>query len=172
MIETTESESSMAPIKHFLLKVASLKYFYIICLIIFLVVAFLNNKFSRRVYEAYASISPVENKTSSLLSSNQAASGGLTSIESLTNIENQMNNLTSFTLVYKTIADMNFEVSYFREKPKLLKMTSELYGQSPFMVTIDKSHIQPIEAKFFIKILDDSSFRLIASEKKAKIILL
>jgi len=166
MIETTESESSMAPIKHFLLKVASLKYFYIICLIIFLVVAFLNNKFSRRVYEAYASISPVENKTSSLLSSNQAASGGLTSIESLTNIENQMNNLTSFTLVYKTIADMNFEVSYFREKPKLLKMTSELYGQSPFMVTIDKSHIQPIEAKFFIKILDDSSFRLIASEKK------
>jgi len=166
MIETTESESSMAPIKHFLLKVASLKYFYIICLIIFLVVAFLNNKFSRRVYEASASISPVENKTSSLLSSNQAASGGLASIESLTNIENQMNNLTSFTLVYKTIADMNFEVSYFREKPKLLKMTSELYGQSPFMVTIDKSHIQPIEAKFFIKILDDSSFRLIASEKK------
>ena len=151
MIETTESESSMAPVKHFLLKVASLKYFYIICLILFMVVAFLNNKYSRKVYEATTSISPVENKTSTLLNSNQAASGGLTSIESLTNIENEMNNLTSFSLVYKTIADMNFEVSYFREKPKIFKMTNELYGQSPFTITIDKSHIQPIEPSFLSK---------------------
>jgi capsular exopolysaccharide synthesis family protein len=166
MIETTESESSMAPIKHFLLKVASLKYFYIICLILFFIVAFLNNKYSSKVYETSTLISPVENKTSSLLSQNQAAAGGLTSIESLTNIENEMNNLVSFSLVYKTIADMNFEVSYFREKPKIFKMTGELYGQSPFTITIDKSHIQPIEAEFFIKILDESSFRLTASEKK------
>ena len=144
MIETTESESSMAPIKHFLLKVASLKYLYIVCLILFFIVAFLNNKYSRKVYEASTSISPVENKTSSLLNQNQASGGGLSSLESLTNIENQMNNLVSFSLVYKTIADMNFEVSYFREKPKIFKMTSELYGQSPFTITIDKSHIQPI----------------------------
>jgi len=166
MIETTESESSMAPIKHFLLKVASLKYFYITCLILFLVVAFLVNKYSRKVYEASTLISPVENKTSSLLSQNQTAAGGLASIESLTNIENQMNNLVSFSLVYKTISDMNFEVSYFREKPKIFKMTFELYEQSPFTITIDKSHTQPIEAKFYIKILDESSFRLTASEKK------
>jgi len=166
MVKNTESDSSMAPVKHFLLKVASLKYLYIACLVIFILLAYLNNKFSKRVYEASTSISPVENKTSSFLSSNQISNGALASIESLTNIENEINNLTSFSLVYKTIADMNFEVSYFKEKPKILKQTSELYGQSPFTVTIDKSHIQPIEAKFFIKILDDSSFRLSASQKK------
>jgi tyrosine-protein kinase Etk/Wzc len=165
MIVTPESDSSMAPVKHFLLKVASLKYFYIVCLVLFLVLAFLYNKYSRKVYEAYTMISPIENKTSSLLSPNQL-SGGLMSIESLTNIENQMNNLNSFALVYKTIADMNFEVSYFRERPEIFKQTDELYGQSPFTIIIDKSHIQPLEAKFFITKLNDTSFRLTASQKK------
>ena len=34
------------------------------------------------------------------------------------------------------------------------------------MVTIDKSHIQPIETKFYITILNESSYRLTASQKK------
>ena len=87
-------------------------------------------------------------------------------MESVTNIENQMTNLASYALVYKTITGMNFETSYFRENPKIFKQTYELYGESPFIVTIDKSHIQAIEAKFFVKILNESSFRLTASEKE------
>jgi capsular exopolysaccharide synthesis family protein len=165
MIMTPESDSSMAPVKYFILKVASLKYFYIACLVLFLVVAFLYNKYSGKVYEAYTIISPVENKTSSLLNPNQI-SGQLTSLESLTNIENQMNNLNSFALVYKTSTEMNFEVSYFKEKSKIFKQTNEIYGQTPFIVTIDKSHIQPIDARFFITKIDDRSFRLTLSQKK------
>jgi tyrosine-protein kinase Etk/Wzc len=165
MTNPTESESTIAPIKHFVMKVLALKYLYIICLALFIIIAFLNNKYSRKVYEAFASISPIQNKTSSLLSSQQLFNG-LSSMESVTNIENQMTNLTSYALVYKTIADMNFEISYFREYPKIFKQTYELYGESPFIITIDKSHEQAIEARFFIKILNESSFRLTASEKK------
>ena len=65
MIKDTESDASMAPLKYFLLKVFSLKYLYISCLFLFIVVAILYNKYSPRVYEASASICPVENKTSS-----------------------------------------------------------------------------------------------------------
>ena len=124
MLNTTESDSSIAPVKYFILKVVSLKYLYIFFLFIFLIVAFLTNKFARKIYESSASISPVENKTSSVLSSNQPFGGSLASIESLTDIENEMNNLNSFALVYKTIKSMNFEISYFQEKPKFFKQTT------------------------------------------------
>ncbi len=52
--------------------------------------AVLYNMFSTKVYEASASLSPVENKTSSILGSQQLF-GGLQSLESLTNIENDIN---------------------------------------------------------------------------------
>ena len=165
MVKIPESDSSKAIIKYFILKVVSLKYFYITTLIFCIVLAFLFNTFTQKTFEATASISPVENKTSSVLSSNQLF-GGLESIQSLTNIENQISNLNSFALVYSTITNMNFEVSYFSEKQMVLKQISELYGSSPFFVTIDKSHIQPIEANFYITVLDESSFRLTASQKK------
>jgi tyrosine-protein kinase Etk/Wzc len=165
MIKISEADSSKAIIKYFILKVVSLKYFYIICIFLCITLAFIYNIFTQKTYEATATISPIENKTSAVLSSNQLF-GGLESIQSLTNIENQINNLNSFGLVSSTITNMNFEVSYFMEKHMILKQISELYGSSPFSVTIDKSHIQPIEANFYITIIDESAFRLTALQKK------
>jgi len=165
MTEITDPNSTTSLNKYFLLKVASLKYFYIICLLLCIGIALLYNKFTPNTYEVSASISPVENKTTSMLASNQFF-GGMESMQSLTNIENEINNLNSFALIYNTIASMNFEVSYFREKANLLKQSSELYQESPFQVTIDKSHVQPLYAKFYISMLDENSFRLTASGKK------
>jgi len=168
MLKTTEPDSSIAPIKYFIFKVASLKYLYMSILILCFAAAFLYNRYSSRVYEASASLSPVENKTSSILSSNQLF-GGIESLQSLNNTENDMTNLNSFALVYSTVTSMNLEISYFREKQSFFKQTDELYETSPFTVTLDKSHIQPINAKIFISVLDDSSYRLIISEKKASL---
>ncbi|MGB8489469.1 MAG: polysaccharide biosynthesis tyrosine autokinase [Bacteroidales bacterium] len=165
MLKTIEPDSSIAPLKYFLLKVASLKYLYITLIVLSFAAAILYNHFSNKVYEASASLSPVENKTSSILSSNQLF-GGLQSLESLTNIENDITNLSSYSLVYSTVADMNLETSYFRESKDFLKQSSELYGNSPFTVSIDKSHSQPIDAKIYISILDETSFRLSVSQNK------
>ena len=165
MLKTIEPDSSIAPLKYFILKVASLKYLYMALIIICLVAAFLLNHFSTKVYEASASLSPVEDKTSNMLSSNELFTG-LRSLESLNNIENDITNLSSFELVYNTVSSMNLEVSYFTEYEKILTQTSELFGTTPFTVAIDKSHIQPINGKFYITILDDASYRLSISEKK------
>lgn len=163
MLKANDSDSSIAPIKYFIFKVASLKYLYISILVVCLAVAVLYNKYSGRVYEASASLSPVENKTSSILSSNQPF-GGLESLQSLNNIENDITNLSSFALVYSTVTNMNLEVSYFREEQKFFKQTVELFENAPFSIAIDKSHIQPIDARIYISILDESSFRLTISE--------
>lgn len=168
MLKTTEPDSSIAPIKYFVFKVASLKYLYMALLILCLAAAFIYNRYSSRVFEASASLSPVENKTSSILSSNQLF-GGIESLQSLNNTENDMTNLNSFALVYSTVISMNLEISYFRERQSFFKQTNELYETSPFNVTIDKSHIQPINTKIFISVLDDSSYRLTISEKNASL---
>lgn len=164
-MKETESDVSMAPVKYFLLKVFSLKYFYIGCISFCIVIAFIYNKYSSKVYEASASICPIENKTSSLLNANQQ-SVGLASIDALTKIENELTNLKSFPLVSSTISSMNFEVRYFREKPNFLKQTEEIYGHAPVLVLIDKSHVQPIDAKFVVTIINGTSYRLTVSEKK------
>jgi len=165
MLKTIEPDSSIAPLKYFILKVASLKYLYIALILLCIAVALLYNRFSHKVYEASASLNPVENKTSSILSSNELFSG-LESLQSLNNIENDITSLRSFALVYSTVIGMNLEVSYFREFKKIIKQTTELYSNSPFTVSIDKSHIQPIDAKIYLTVLDESSFRLRVSQKK------
>jgi tyrosine-protein kinase Etk/Wzc len=165
MLKTIEPDSSIAPFKYFLIKVASIKYLYVALIILCIAAAFLYNHFSHKVFEASASLSPVENKTSTILSSNEMFNG-LQSLESLKNVENDVTTLSSFSLVYSTVNSMNLEVSYFSEYKKFIKQTNELFGTSPFTVSIDKSHIQPIDAKIYVTILDESSFRLTASQKK------
>jgi capsular exopolysaccharide synthesis family protein len=165
MLNTTEPDSSIAPFKYFILKVLSLKYLYIAFIILCFAIAVFINHFSHKTYEVTASLSPLKNETTSLLSSNELF-GGLQSYQALTNIENDINNLTSYSLVYKTVASMSFEVSYFKERKNVLVQTEELYGLNPFTVNIDKSHIQPINTNIYISLLDNSSFRLTCSQKK------
>jgi len=164
MLKTNDSDASIAPIKYFIFKVASLKYLYIVVLVLCLGVAVLFNKYSAKVYEASATLSPVENKTSSILSSNQLF-GGLNPLHSIDNIENDISNLSSFALVYSTVTKMNLEVSYFSEQQKFFKQTHEIYSYLPFTIAIDKSHIQPINTKIYITVLDESTFRVTISEK-------
>jgi len=168
MLNTIQPDSSIAPIKYLLLKIFSIKYLYLILLVLFITGAFLYNKYSNKTYEASASLSPVENKTSSLLSSNQLFSG-LESLQTLNNIENDITNLSSFALIYSTISSMNLEVSYYRENKSILKQTTEIYGSPPFKVNLDKSHMQPINTEIYITILDDHSFRLTISGKKVSL---
>jgi tyrosine-protein kinase Etk/Wzc len=145
--------------KQFLLSVLSIKYYYIAIIFLFILIAFIYNRYTSVVYEVTATISPIKNETSSLLSSNELFSG-LQAFRMNNNIENEINNLKSFSLVSSTINTLNFEVGYFVEKKKLFKETIDLYGRSPIIVNLDKSHVQPVDYKFYIYILNESSYRL------------
>ena len=83
------------------------------------------------------------------------------------NVEDAVNNLNSFSLILSTANAMNLEVGYFRENNNLFKRATEIYLNSPFQINIDKSHIQAINTKFYITPLNDSTFKLSASYKKA-----
>ena len=165
---TKESDSSITLLKHYIQEVVHFKYFYLICLLFFLLVAFLFNKYSSRVYEVEASIGPVQNNASSLLSSNDLFMG-LKSLQANRDLENGITDFMSFPTVSATVSSMNLEIGYFMERDQLFRQESELFMQSPYVVIMDKSHIQPIDVMLRVKILSDTTFRLTINEKKASL---
>ena len=161
MSNQEEDQNEAFNIKEFLLQALSYKYFYIGCFILCIIIAFFINKFSPVVYEVNSIIGPVENKRSSLLGSNDLFSG-LGALAESRNLENDINSLNSFSLVSTTIRNLNLEVGYFSGKKNLFQKPNQVYLNNPYTVSIDKSHIQPINARFKIDILDENSFRLTA----------
>ena len=168
MKNTSESEQSNTIIRDFFLQIYGLRYLYIACFVGFLAVAFVYNKYAKKVYVNSATITPAEDDRSSILYSNNyfQGLGGYTPAKP---IENDITNLKSFSLVSSTISSLNLEVGYFTEEHKVFKQTKYLYHQTPFYISIDKSHLQPIDARFNIKMLNDSTFRLTSSEREVSL---
>ncbi|HCM60775.1 MAG TPA: hypothetical protein DIS74_10460 [Bacteroidales bacterium] len=166
MTNNNDSQSEAFNIKEFLAEALSYKYFYIASFFICLLIAFLVNRFSPTVYEVNSVIGPVEDRRSSMLGSNDLFSG-LGALAESRNLENDINSLNSFSLVATTIRSMNLEVGYFAGKNTIFQKPTQVYLGNPFSVIIDKSHIQPINTRFRVDILDDQSYRLTASEDEA-----
>ena len=158
-----DSQSEAFNIKEFLTEALSYKYFYIASFFVCLLIAFLVNKFAPTVYQVNSVIGPVEDNRSSLLGSNDLFSG-LGALAESRNLENDINSLNSFSLAATTIKNLNLEIGYFAGKNSLFRKPVQVYLGNPYIVSIDKSHIQPINAIFQIDILDDQTYRITASE--------
>jgi tyrosine-protein kinase Etk/Wzc len=163
MLNQNDTNSKAFNPKEFILTVFSYRYIYIASFIVCFAIAFLVNKFSTTIYEVNSIIGPVEEKPSLLGGANNPF-GGLESLSGDKNLENDIVSLNSFSLVASTISELNLEVGYFREKSKISGRTEQISPDSPFKVSIDKSHVQPINAKFYIDIINDNSFRLTCTE--------
>ncbi len=164
MSNHNDAQGEAFNIKEFLLEVLSYKYFYIASFFICILLAFLANRFSPTVFEVNTVIGPVEDRRSSMLGSNDLFSG-LGALAESRNLENDINSLNSFSLVATTIKNLNLEVGYFTGKSNLFQKPSQVYLGNSYTVNIDKSHIQPINARFKIDILDEETYRLSASEE-------
>ncbi len=165
MASQNEFSSNAYIIKDFISKAFSIKYLYLASFIICLTAAYLVNKFSPTVYDVNSVIGPIEeDKRSALMGSNDLFKG-LGVLENAKNLENDINNTKSFTLVASTLNKMNLEVGYFQEKNNILGQAEQIYPEPPFTVSIDKSHLQPINTKFHIDILDKNLFRLSSSNE-------
>lgn len=166
MTNQNDSQSEAFNVKEFIAEALSFKYLYIASFLVCLLIAFLTNRFSPTVYEVNSVIGPVQDKRSSMLGSNDLFSG-LGALAEARNLENDINSLNSFSLVATTIKNLNLEIGYFTGKNNLFQKPSQVYLGNPYTVIIDKSHIQPINTQFRIDILDDQSYRLVATEDEA-----
>jgi len=166
MINNNDSQSEAFNVKEFLVEASSYKYLYVASFFICILFAFLVNRFSPTVYEVNSIIGPVEDKRSSLLGSNDLFSG-LGALAESRNLENDINSLNSFSLVATTIKNLNLEIGYFAGRNSIFQKPSQIYLGNPYTVNIDKSHIQTINTRFRIDILNEQTYRLMADEDEA-----
>lgn len=151
-------------IKQFILSALPFKYLYLISFVLCLATAFMINKVTPVVFQVNSIIGPIEDKGPSLRGTNTLFNG-IGDYNQVRNLENDVNSLSSFSLVSTTLKTMNLEVGYYIDKSNILGHPRQIYQDAPYTVNIDKSHIQPINARFYIKIMDDKSYRLKSFDK-------
>ena len=95
-------------------------------------------------------------------------------IEKDKNLQNEIYYMKSTPLVRSVVEDMDLLVSYYLQKDKIPKEASfslkDLYKDSPFIVLLNKNHLQPAETFFYIQILDEENFLISADNSKSTII--
>lgn len=168
MSNQNASSSESYNIKEFILSALPYKYLYIFSFMLCLGIAFFVNKLSPTVIKVNSIIVPVEDSRPSLLSSGNMFSS-MRDLSEARNFENDINSLSSFSLVSSAIKSLNLEVGYFEDTKSLLGHPRQIYKGSPYSVSIDKSHIQPINTRFYITILDEKSYRIHSSEKEVSL---
>lgn len=165
MANQIHTESNANIIKDFIAQILSIKFYYIVSFLLFLGIAFMVNRYSPTIYEVNSVIGPIEDQRPALLGSNDLFRG-LVSYEQSRNVENDINNIKSFTLVSTTLNLMRQEVGYFAGKDNFLGHDQQIYPDPPFHVSIDKSHIQPVNVNINFSIIDSSSYRIVIDEEE------
>src|ERR1035437_4749371 len=102
MSNQKESTSEAYNIKEFILTALPYKYFYLASFVVCLSVAFMINKFSPVVIKVNSIVGPIEDKRPSLRGTNNLFSG-IGDYSQVRNLENDINSLSSFSLVSTTI---------------------------------------------------------------------
>jgi len=128
-------------------------YLFAISVFIALLVAFLFNKYTKPVYEV---------KTSVLVKDQKGGKMDATALLGLNfggqqNLQNEIGVLMSYSLSFRTIKEMNFEVSYFNEDGFI---TKEMYKTSPFIVEVDFGKPQSVSLPYTIRFKDNNTFLL------------
>lgn len=146
-------------------------HWFIISAILALGIAFIVNRYTTRIYNISSTILIEDNtKGSSLFGKNMGGSldmlSGFGMYPSLQNFENQSIILQSYSQIRRTIDNLNFEVSYYRQG-RISK--NEIYNQSPFEIIYFTDHPQILNANFNVSI-DNEGFINLSIDEKNKFI--
>jgi tyrosine-protein kinase Etk/Wzc len=152
-----ENKEQEINLKKIIYKVIGNWYFFVISLFVTLSIAFFVTKHTKSTYKINSSIL-IKDKENAMV-------GGVESIiEELgfrrsrrKSVENEMVILKSYDLIYRTIQELDWGVSYYSFGRI---NTIERYKSSPYLVEFDTSFEQKAGLKVFINFLSDKKFRL------------
>lgn len=133
-------------------------------IVIFLMIGFLYNRYSTKIYKSSTTILIKEDSNSSLGS--EDLFGGIDLFGGQKNIKNEIGILNSFSLTNKTLQDLNFRISYFHSGNLVSK---DIYDKSPFNVKLVNSTPLLIAQKFYVKIISENEFQIEVDCEDAKL---
>lgn len=145
--------------KNIVVKIISYWYLFAIGIIIALVIGFIYNRYTPKVYQVSASIFIKEDKMTVDPTSMMT---GLT-FKSNNNIANEIAIIKSFSMKERILNELEFfNVSYFNIGRVT---TTELYKRTPFYVELDYDTLQTVGIKYIITFLDNDKYSLKTFEK-------
>jgi tyrosine-protein kinase Etk/Wzc len=144
------------------------KKVYIICVGIAVLLALLINMFSAPKYGNSTTIYYSDQDNNNNLLSSRNSMEGLSFLNTQSDIENELQLITSFTLIREVLLRLNYHVSYYRDyqsyPKKIFKGNvnhlEEIHSNLPFKIKVDKSHPQVVYSLFKIKIIDKERYVL------------
>jgi tyrosine-protein kinase Etk/Wzc len=133
-----------------------------ICVVIAMIIAFLFNRLSLPVYQINASLLIKEESRTNVQNAEEYINQDL--FGSNQGFQNELYVLKSSPILEQTIKNLDLTINYF-QKDGFRKL--DAYAINPFHVMLLKDHIQPVNVRFMIALLDKESYTLKAETKEA-----
>ena len=133
-------------------------------IVIFLLIGFLYNRYSTKIYRSSTTLLIKEESNASLGSDDVFE--GLDLFGGQKNIKNEIGILESFSLTKKTLSKLNFRTSYFHSGNF---KSDDIYKKTPFNVVLDENQPQIINQKFYVRLVSEDEFILSANFNNVKL---
>ena len=158
MQEKQVSEEETIDIKVLMLKYAQYWYYFVLSILFFGFIAFLNNRYTVPKYSVSTTLLIRDDNNTQLGAENLLE--GLELFSGKKNLKNEIVILNSYSLAEHVIHELGLGTSYFQHG---FLQTNELFRNSPFKVRVDSSHLQLTEIDFQIIPINNEEFILSVS---------
>ena len=155
MQEKQVSQEETIDIKALILKFAQYWYYFVLSILFFGCIAFLNNRYSVPEYSVSTTLLIRDDNNTQLGAENLLE--GLELFSGKKNLKNEIVILSSYSLFEKVIEELNLGISYYQHG---FLQSNELFRNSPFKVEVDSSHLQLTGVNFKITPLNNEEFTL------------
>ncbi|NPA36051.1 MAG: polysaccharide biosynthesis tyrosine autokinase [Chlorobi bacterium] len=167
LIKDDFTQSSSTDIKKFISKMISGWYLFLIAFIIIIGFVVLFNLYSTPTYSATTTLL-IRDDTKQTLGAESLIQNF--SFKMTDNIQNEIGILKSYSLTKRTLKELHFDVSYYKQirwasNISLPFLKRNLYKESPIIVIPDSGAVQTYNKYFKVRILSRKDFRLIFNAK-------
>jgi capsular exopolysaccharide synthesis family protein len=151
-------------VKYLIRKVTSHWFYFLIAVILVLPLAYVFVHITNDVYAVSASLL-IRNEDKSS-SSNEKFMKGMELLSSVTELEDEIGKLGSFSMIETAMRRLDFQVSYFEVQ---YFRSVELYHETPFIVRLDSSQHQLINIPIHIKRMSEDNYTVKVDGEKVSV---
>jgi len=155
MQEKQVDQEETIDIKALILKYAQYWYYFVLSVLFFGCIAFLNNRYTVPEYSVSTTLLIRDDNNTQLGAENLLE--GLEMFSGKKNLKNEIVILSSYSLSEKVIEELNLGISYYQHG---FLQTNELFGNSPFNIEVDSSHLQLTGINFKLTPVNNEEFTL------------
>ena len=158
MLEKQVPQEETIDIKALILKYAQYWYYFILSILFFGFIAFLNNRYTVPEYSVSTTLLIRDDNNTQLGAENLLE--GLELFSGKKNLKNEIVILNSYSITERVIQELGLGISYYQHG---FLQTNELFKNAPFKVRVDSTHLQLTGVSFQIIPINNEEFTLTAT---------